>query len=96
MSEQKNKKRKRAIALKYDKSDIAPKVIAKGSGYVAENIIKKGHGENIQVYEDEKLTNELMNLDLGQEIPEGLYTAVAEVLGFIYNLDKEKGEKIEI
>ncbi|MTI47677.1 EscU/YscU/HrcU family type III secretion system export apparatus switch protein [Sporosalibacterium faouarense] len=88
-------KNKKAIALQYDKSDIAPRVIARGKGYVAENMLQKGKNENVQIHEDEFLANNLINLELGQEIPEELYTAVAEVLAFVYNLDKIKGEKFE-
>lgn len=90
----KNKK-KTAIAIKYDKQDSAPRVIAKGQGYVADNIVEKGINENIQIYEDEALAGQLINLDIGEEIPEELYFAVAEVLAFIYDIDKEKGEKLE-
>lgn len=90
----KNKK-KTAIAIKYDKRDTAPRVIAKGQGYVAENIIEKGTNENIRIYEDEALAGQLLNLDIGEEIPEELYFAIAEVLAFIYDIDKEKGEQLE-
>lgn len=92
---EKNKKRKTAIALKYDKSDIAPRVIAKGRGIVAENILEKAKEENVQIYEDEKLAHNLLGLEIGQEIPEKLYTVVAEVLAFVYNVDGKKGEIIE-
>lgn len=94
MSENQNK-RKKAIALRYDKKDSPPRVIAKGQGYVADSIIEKGLSEDIQIYEDEVLASQLLNLDIGEEIPEELYFAVAEVLAFIFEIDKEKGEKLE-
>ncbi len=91
----KKKKIKTAIALKYDKDYVAPKIIAKGKGFIAENIIKKAKESDVHIYEDEKLSKELINIDIGQDIPSELYTAVAEVLAFIYQLDKEKGEDFE-
>lgn len=90
------KKRKTAIALKYNKRDTAPRVIAKGKGYVADNIIEKAVNEDIQIYEDEGLANQLLSLDIGEEIPQELYYAVAEVLAFIYKIDKEKSDKFAL
>lgn len=76
-----------ANALKYNKEEKAPKVVAKGQGYVAEKIIQTAKENNISVYKDEKLARQLKNLDLGQEIPEELYEVVAEVLVYISKLD---------
>lgn len=87
-----NEKRKLAIALKYDKDDDeAPKVIAKGIGEVAKSIIKKGEEEGVASLEDKALATELFKLDINDDIPEELYTAVAEILTYVYKLDKEKG-----
>lgn len=88
-----NNKRKVASALKYAQgSDVAPKVVAKGLGLVAENIIKKADESNIPVYQDETLANQLYNLSLGNEIPPELYNAVAEVLVFISSIDRKGGK----
>ena len=89
------KKNKTAVALKYDKDDTAPIIIAKGRGLVADKIIKKAKQSDVQIYEDEELSKKLINLDIGQDIPPELYTAVAELLAFIYQMDKEKGEVLE-
>lgn len=87
----KNVKDKIATALKYDPSqDTSPKLVAKGLGYVAEAILKKGEESDIPVYQDEKLSKQLYNLSLGEEIPEELYEVVAEVLIFIAKLDSKK------
>lgn len=85
-----NEKPKKAVAIKYSKEDIAPKIIAKGKGVVAEKILEKG--ENIPVFEDEKLVNELEKIDIGSNIPPELYEAVAQVLIFISELDRQNGK----
>ncbi|WP_425449594.1 EscU/YscU/HrcU family type III secretion system export apparatus switch protein [Dethiothermospora halolimnae] len=89
----KKKKRKIAAALKYDKDDIAPKVIAKGLGLTAEKIVDKGKEEGVEIWENHELADELITLEVGQEIPEELYTVVAEIMTFVYQLDKEKSEE---
>lgn len=91
----KNKNNKIAVALEYDKSDIAPRVIAKGRGEIAEKIIQKAEKEGIRTIEDENLVKDLISLEIGQAIPERLYMAVAEILAFVYELDREQGEKFE-
>lgn len=83
-------KQKRAVAIKYNKEDVAPKVIAKGKGIVAEKILEKGG--DIPVFEDEALVNELDKIDIGSNIPPELYEAVAQVLIFISELDRQNGK----
>jgi flagellar biosynthesis protein len=80
--------RQKAVALKYSPEDIAPKVVAKGAGTIAEKIIEKGQDADVPIYQDEKLTEELTRLDLGEHIPPELYEVVAQVLIFISDLDK--------
>ena len=48
--------------------------------------------QNVEIYEDEDLIDELIKLDLHEEIPPQLYEAVAKIIFFVYQLDKEKGE----
>lgn len=80
-----------AVALKYDKDKKeAPFVIAKGKGQVADEILEKANKESIQIVEDELLASSLVKLEISDEIPEELYKTVAEILSFIYGLDKEK------
>lgn len=83
-------KRKRAVGLAYDMDETAPKVVAKGEGLVAENIIRLAENSNITIYEDEKLLNNLIQLEINEEIPEELYEAVAEIIFYIYSLDNKK------
>ncbi len=83
-----SKKRKKAAAIQYKPGDIAPKVIAKGKGVVADNILDKAAEYDLPVYRDEKLANELTRMDIGDDIPPELYTVVAEILVFVTDLDK--------
>jgi flagellar biosynthesis protein len=87
----KNKKeiQEEAVALKYDSvENSAPIVIAKGRGELAEEIIKKAKECEIPIKEDRDLVQVLLQLQLGEEIPEELYTVVAEILSFIYSLEE--------
>jgi flagellar biosynthesis protein len=84
--------RKTAVALGYNpSSQDAPKVVAKGKGLVAEQIIEKAMDHDIPIQEDPSLVEVLSQLELNERIPEELYQAVAEVFSFIYRLDKEAG-----
>lgn len=82
-------KNKKAVAIKYTKDYKAPKVIAKGKGYVAEKILKNAENSDIAIVENKELVEELEKIDLGLEIPQHLYEAVAQVLIFVSNLDKK-------
>jgi flagellar biosynthesis protein len=82
------KKKSKAVALKYDKEkDAAPRITAKGRGYVAEKIVETARAHNVPLHEDKNLVQVLEALDLETEIPPELYRAVAEVLAFIYRLN---------
>ena len=73
-----------AVALEYDQgSDAAPRVTAKGRGAVAENILESAAEHDIPIEENPALAEALSTVDLDEEIPEALYRAVAEVIGFI-------------
>ncbi len=86
-------KKKVATAIKYDSNkQVAPTLVAKGKGVVAENIIKLAKESDVKTYEDEKLSNQLYNLSIGEEIPPELYNVVAHVLTFIAKID-QKGNK---
>ena len=86
----KTPRRKIASALKYDMNeDNAPHVVAMGQGYVAEKIVEQGKKSGVAVVEDKPLADMLQNLSVGDEIPEELYHAVAEILVFIGDLDRE-------
>jgi len=81
------RERRKAAALRYDSErDSAPKIVAKGSGKVAEKIIEIARQYNIPIKDDPELAEILSTLDIYQEIPPELYKAVAEILAFIYRM----------
>jgi flagellar biosynthesis protein len=89
--------RKTAIALRYDiDRDRAPLVIASGRGPIADEILRIADDNRIPLYEDPELAKLLAKLELDVEIPPELYTLVAEVLFFVYKLDRmsEKRERL--
>jgi flagellar biosynthetic protein FlhB/flagellar biosynthesis protein len=80
-----------AIALKYDKEkDSAPRIVAKGMRLKAEKIREIAKQYNIPVMKNVALANALYRIDVGNEVPEELYDAVAEVLNFVYALQQEQ------
>jgi len=82
--------RKKAAALTYERDrDAAPRVVAKGSGVTAENILRIAREHDIPIKEDARLVEVLSQLDLYQEIPPELYRAVAEILAFVYRMTKK-------
>ncbi|MFI3230982.1 MAG: EscU/YscU/HrcU family type III secretion system export apparatus switch protein [bacterium] len=79
---------KKVVALKYNSSMDSPKIVAKGTGFMAEKILSQAEEHNIVVYEDKALVEELEKIELGLNIPPYLYEAVAQVLLFVGELDK--------
>ncbi|MDP2850334.1 MAG: EscU/YscU/HrcU family type III secretion system export apparatus switch protein [Sulfuricurvum sp.] len=78
---------KKAVAMRYDREkENAPRVIAKGKGESAENIIKIAQLHNLPIHKDEDLVELLSKVELDREVPEKLYLAVAEVFSFIYKI----------
>lgn len=83
----------KAVALKYDiLKDSAPKIIAKGKGTTASNIIKVAKENNIPIKKDEDLIELLSQIDIDKEIPDSMYKAVAEIFSFIYDLSNNKNK----
>jgi flagellar biosynthesis protein len=77
-----------AVALKYAPGDAAPKVIAKGRGLIAEEIIARAKEHGIFVHESPELVALLANVDLDAQIPPALYIAVAELLAWLYQVER--------
>ena len=85
----------KAVALKYDmEMDRAPRVIAKGRGHVAQNILAAAQKNTIPVYQNKTLVNMLMALEIDREIPPELYKAIAEVMAYVYRMDSKKKANI--
>lgn len=83
-------KRKEAIALKYNTElDSAPKVVAKGKGVIADEILLKAKEFGVPIQEDPSLVEVLSQLEINQTIPEDLYSVVAELFAFIYRADQQ-------
>lgn len=80
-----------AIALKYDREkDGAPRVIAKGMRLKAEKIRQIAKDNGVPFMKNTTLAGALYRVEVGQEIPEELYDAVAEVLNFVYALQQQE------
>lgn len=88
MEKKKDIKPKQAIALEYDPTEDAPKVIASGRGILAERIIEKAKDANVPIHKDDKLADTLSRLEIGEMIPPQLYEVVAEILVFVDAMDK--------
>jgi flagellar biosynthesis protein len=78
-------KQQLAVALHYDKKG-APRVVAKGKGTIGAKIIEVAKAHDIPIEENEVLAGALSHVELGDEIPQELYKAVAEVLIFVLRL----------
>lgn len=74
-----------AVALRYDGHN-APRVTAKGERRVAEQIITAAEQAGVPLYPDPELAMVLSQIPLGEEIPDNLYKAIAEVIAFAYIL----------
>lgn len=88
-NESDNRPRQQAVALSYTENDNAPKVVAKGYGTIAEQIIQMANESGLYVHQSPELIGVLMQLDLDEEIPTELYQAVAELLAWLYRLETE-------
>jgi flagellar biosynthesis protein len=85
--------KKRAVALRYDpeQGDNAPRVVAKGRGHVAEQILELARKNDVPVREDTQLVQVLSRLNLDQEVPKEVYQAVATILAFLYKVNRPLG-----
>lgn len=82
-----NDPNKSAIALGYEPDrHSAPTLVAKGRGLIAEQIIALANEHDIHIHQSPELVDVLIRLELGEEIPEALYVAIAEVIAFAYGL----------
>lgn len=81
-----------ACAIQYDpKSMAAPRLVAKGAGHVAEKIKELARANNIPVMENKPLARAIFKtLKIGQTIPRELFTAIAQILSYVYKLKRKK------
>ena len=79
-----------AVALKYEKEMPAPIVVAKGQDFLAQRIKDMAKENNVAIVENKPLARSLYSLaDIGSAVPPELYQAVAEVLAYVYRLNKK-------
>lgn len=83
-------RRRLAVALKYAGGETAPMVVAKGRGLIADEIIARAREHGVYVHESPALVALLAQVDLDHYIPPQLYVAVAELLAWLYRV--ERGE----
>lgn len=88
MAQTPEEQHKSAVALAYRETDAAPRVIAKGRGLIAEEIIARAKEHGVYVHESAELVSLLMQVDLDERIPPLLYRAVAELLAWLYQMEK--------
>jgi flagellar biosynthesis protein len=84
---------KRAIALSYEHGQTAPRVAATGSGLVAERILAAARDAGVPVREDPALAEALTALELGSDVPQAMWVAVAETLAWAYRLDAQAARR---
>jgi flagellar biosynthesis protein len=83
------KKREKAVALRYKSdTDSAPRVVAKGEGYIATRIREIAQEHGVPVSRNDDLVELLAQVELDREIPSELYGAVAEILSWIYRANE--------
>lgn len=77
-----------AVALRYAEGDVAPVVVAKGRGAIAEEIVRRAREAGVFVHSSRELVGLLMKVDLDGKIPPALYVAVAELLVWLHRVDR--------
>ncbi|HEU4372955.1 MAG TPA: EscU/YscU/HrcU family type III secretion system export apparatus switch protein [Telluria sp.] len=86
-----SRKHQHAVALAYQDGDGAPKVVAKGNGLLAQQIIGRAQEAGVFVHESKELVALLMEVDLDRQIPPALYRAIAELLAWLYHIESAQG-----
>lgn len=80
----------KAVAITYDQArGRAPKAVARGRGYLADKIVAIARQHHVPLHQDSNLVDVLEILEPGAEIPPELYLAVAEILAFVYRLNRK-------
>jgi len=92
--EENNSPLQNAVALAYQGGSTAPTVVAKGKGLVAKAIIERAKEHGIYVHQSQELVALLMQVELDKDIPPALYRAVAELLAWLYHIEKQKSSGV--
>ncbi|HEY1597288.1 MAG TPA: EscU/YscU/HrcU family type III secretion system export apparatus switch protein [Thermoleophilaceae bacterium] len=80
-------RRRSAAALRYEEGATAPRVTAAGRGLIAEQILEEARKAGVPIRQDKALAEALSGLELGTDVPEELWVAVAQALAWAYRLD---------
>ena len=92
----KDLKNQKAVALKYNQNkNVAPVVVASGSGYVASKVIEIAEKNGVPVYKDDSLAVMLSQLELGSEIPEELYKTIVDIYVYFLNFKADQTEEVK-
>ena len=89
-NEESNSPLQSAVALAYQAGSSAPTVVAKGKGLVAQAIIDRAKEHGVYVHQSKELVALLMQVELDKDIPPALYRAVAELLAWLYHIEKQQ------
>lgn len=81
-----------AVALRYEANAMAPRVVAKGEGYLAQALMERAQAAGVPLNNAPELMPLLMKLELNHVIPPDLYAVVAQVLVWAYSVDTREAE----
>ncbi|SFR55830.1 flagellar biosynthesis protein [Pseudidiomarina maritima] len=81
---------KKAVALRYQEFEPAPKIVAKGEGLIADKIIALAKEHNVFVHDSPELVNLLSQIDLDEYVPQTLWLIVAELLIWAHSVDSDR------
>lgn len=87
MAKQPIESTREAIALAYRQTDAAPRVVARGKGLIAEQIISRAKEHGVYVHESPELVALLTQVNIDEHIPPQLYMAIAELLAWLYRIE---------
>ena len=85
----------KAVALRYDGTEMAPVIVATGLGYMAERIVQMALEQDVPIYEDTSLATLLSRLELGTEIPPELYQLVVDIYVYFLNFSFDGKKKAQ-
>lgn len=85
----------KSVALKYSSDLSAPFILAKGKGNLAGRLRRIAEESGVTIIDDKVLTESLFVFDTGSFIPEYMYETVAELLAFVYSVERQKQNMIQ-
>ena len=83
---------RQAVALRYEANAMAPRVVAKGEGFLAQALMERAQAAGVPLNTAPELMQLLMKLELNHVVPPDLYAVVAQVLVWAYSVDEREAE----